>query len=155
KDLKACTAARACRETSVRLKASTGPPNPPRSETPRRDRGAPRILCGEGASTGTKPLVEGGSGTRPHVRLDSGGMRLIGLVVALSLTLAPLFAGAQQADKVPRIGFLAAPSRADRTPPRDAFVQGLRDLGWVEGKDVVIEQRFADGRVDRLSELAA
>ena len=84
-------------------------------------------------------------------------MRLIGLavVLALGLTLAPLSAGAQQAEKVPRIGYLLVPSRSDRTPLRDAFVQGLRDLGWVEGKDVVIEQRFADGRADRLPELAA
>ena len=84
-------------------------------------------------------------------------MRLIGLavVLALGLALVPLSTGAQQAEKVPRIGYLAAPSRFDRQPLRDAFVQGLRELGWVEGKDVVIEQRWAEGRADRLSELAA
>jgi putative ABC transport system substrate-binding protein len=84
-------------------------------------------------------------------------MRLIGLavVLGLSLTLAPPSAGAQQAEKAPRIGFLAALSRSDRTGLRDAFVQGLRELGWVEGKDVVIENRWAEGRADRLAELAA
>ena len=72
-----------------------------------------------------------------------------------NLFLAPLAADAQEAAKIPRIGFLAAPSRSDRAPMRDPFVQGLRELGWVEGKDVAIEYRFADGRADRLSELAA
>jgi len=95
-------------------------------------------------------------------------MRRIGLAIALvmdrrtflcGLTLgtlsAPLAAEAQEAGKIPRIGFLSAPSRSDRTPLRDPFVQGLRELGWVEGKDVAIEYRYADGRADRLSELAA
>src|SRR5262245_5973027 len=83
-------------------------------------------------------------------------IRRIGLAVVLALSvLAPLAADAQEAGKIPRIGFLAAPSRSDRTPMRDPFVQGLRELGWVEGKDVAIEYRYADGRADRLSELAA
>jgi ABC-type uncharacterized transport system substrate-binding protein len=83
-------------------------------------------------------------------------MRLIGLVIlAISLAVAPIAVDAQEARKIPRIGFLAAPSRSDRMPMRDPFVQGLRELGWVEGKDVAIEYRYADGRADRLSELAA
>jgi len=83
-------------------------------------------------------------------------MRLIGLVIlAISLAVAPLAADAQEAGKIPRIGFLAAASRPDRAPMRDPFVQGLGELGWVEGKDVAIEYRYADGRADRLSELAA
>ena len=83
-------------------------------------------------------------------------MRLIGLVIlVISLAGAPFAADAQEAGKIPRIGFLATPSRADRMPMSDPFVQGLRELGWVEGKDVAIEYRYADGRADRLSELAA
>ena len=60
---------------------------------------------------------------------------------------------AQQAKKVPRIGYLAlgtlSPYRAD------AFRQGLRQLGYVEGKNIVIEERNADGKLDRLNEVAA
>jgi ABC-type uncharacterized transport system substrate-binding protein len=83
-------------------------------------------------------------------------MRPIGLVIlAISLAVAPLAVDAQEAGKIPRIGFLATPSRSDRTPTRDPFVQGLRELGWVEGKNIAIEYRYADGRADRLSELAA
>ncbi len=65
----------------------------------------------------------------------------------------PLAAGAQQAGKVPRIGFLffgsPGPSRE-----LDAFRQGLRELGYTEGQNIVIEVRFANGRVERLPELA-
>jgi len=69
-------------------------------------------------------------------------------------TLAlPLAAEAQQAGKVPRIGFLffgsPGPSREV-----DAFRQGLRGLGYTEGQNIVIEVRFANGRVERLPELA-
>jgi len=82
-------------------------------------------------------------------------MRLIGLAVVLSasLILAPLAAGGQQAGRVPRIGYLGT-----RTPSDfglDAFRQGLREQGWVEGQNIVIEYRFAEGRLDRLPDLAA
>ncbi len=67
---------------------------------------------------------------------------------------APLAAGAQQAAKVPRIGFLAGNLAA--TPRlREAFGQGLRDLGYVEGRNVVIEYRDAEGKFERLPALAA
>jgi len=63
-------------------------------------------------------------------------------------------AEAQQPTKVPRIGFLstALSSVATRT---EAFRQGLRELGYVEGKNIIIEWRDAEGKLDRLSELAA
>ena len=52
---------------------------------------------------------------------------------------APLAAGAQQAGKIYRIGYLASPT-ADNTPHlREAFRQGLRELGWVEGQNIVID----------------
>ena len=80
-------------------------------------------------------------------------MRLIGLAFILSLTLAPLAAEAQQAGKVYRIGFLffgsLGPSRE-----LDTFRQGLRELGYIEGQNIVIEYRFASGRAERLPELA-
>ena len=84
-------------------------------------------------------------------------MRLIGLavIVTLSLGLATLATEAQQAGKVPRIGWLAAGSAASTMPLTDAFRQGLRQLGYVEGKDIVIEYRYAEGKIDRLPALAA
>ena len=61
-------------------------------------------------------------------------------------------AEAQQPKKVPRIGFLSGTST---NPRREAFRQGLRELGYVEGKNIVIEWRYAEGKFDRLPELAA
>jgi putative ABC transport system substrate-binding protein len=70
-------------------------------------------------------------------------------------TLAlPLAAQAQQAGKVPRIGFLHYGSPGP-SPEVEAFRQGLRELGYVEGQNVAIEYRFASGQVERLPELAA
>jgi len=61
---------------------------------------------------------------------------------------------AQQANKPPRIGFLGAAFRTSNPARHEAFRQGLRALGWVEGKNITIEYRFADGKRDRLLELA-
>src|SRR5438552_4352151 len=71
------------------------------------------------------------------------------------LLTAPLAAEAQQAGRVPRIGFLSLTSPSDRPPLLDAFRQGLRELGWVEGQNIVIDYRYAEGRIDRLPDLAA
>jgi putative ABC transport system substrate-binding protein len=78
------------------------------------------------------------------------------LTVALTIALlaAPLAASAQQAGKVHRIGLLGTGSPSD-TSRIDAFRQGLRELGWVEGQNIVIEYRCAEGRFDRLPELAS
>src|SRR6267143_5448043 len=83
-------------------------------------------------------------------------MRLIGLAVMLtvSLILAPLVADAQQAAKVARIGYLVT-NLAANPHMHEAFRQGLRDLGYVEGRDVVIEYRDAEGKFERLPALAA
>ena len=64
----------------------------------------------------------------------------------------PLAARAQQTLKAPRIGYLAlrSPMSAD-----DAFFQGLRDLGWMEGQNIVVERRFAAGSMDQLRGSAA
>jgi len=67
---------------------------------------------------------------------------------------APLAAEGQQAAKVPRIGFLSL-NAAPNLHLRDAFRQGLRDLGYVEGRNVVIEYRDAAGQFERLPALAA
>jgi putative ABC transport system substrate-binding protein len=77
------------------------------------------------------------------------------------LTLGAMFlalcspAEAQQAKKVPRIGFLAPFSASSDSTRTDAFLQGLRDLGYVEGKNIAIEYRYTDGELDRLPDLAA
>jgi putative tryptophan/tyrosine transport system substrate-binding protein len=74
------------------------------------------------------------------------------LVVVVLLAVA-VIAEAQQQTKVPRIGFLAA--IGSTTERKDAFRQGLRELGYAEGKNIVIEWRFAEGKRERLAELAA
>ena len=75
--------------------------------------------------------------------------------LTLGALAAPLAADAQQAGKVPRIGFLSLTSPSDRPFLLDAFRQRLRELGWVEGQNIVIDYRYAEGRVDRLPDLAA
>jgi putative ABC transport system substrate-binding protein len=84
----------------------------------------------------------------------------VGFLVTLTLSLlaVPLAADAQQARKVYRMGYLS-PQPPPPTPGAlaslDAFRQGLRALGYVEGEHFVIESRFADANLDRLPELAA
>ena len=76
--------------------------------------------------------------------------------LACGLLAAPLATEAQKPGKrVPRIGYLS-PLSADADSTRSgAFRQGIRDFGYVEGQSIVIEWRFADGRLDRLPDLAA
>jgi putative tryptophan/tyrosine transport system substrate-binding protein len=84
--------------------------------------------------------------------------RIIGLLVTLALPLlvAPLTAEAQQPTKVFRIGMLSGGSPpSGPSPTAEAFRQALRELGWVEGKNIVFESRFAEGNLDRLPALAA
>ena len=71
--------------------------------------------------------------------------------IAGGLLAAPLAAEAQQARKVPRVGFLVL---ARNPGVEDSFPRGLRDLGYVEGRDVTIEWRSAEGRNDRVEALA-
>jgi hypothetical protein len=79
-------------------------------------------------------------------------LRVFGFILALGLTLATPPSEAQQAANVSRIGYLAVNGTADRS---QAFRQGLRDFGYVEGRNVVIEYRDAEGRPERLPVLAA
>jgi putative ABC transport system substrate-binding protein len=76
--------------------------------------------------------------------------------IALAVLAGASFAiGAQQARKMHRIGFLGVTSTSDYAPYLDAFRQGLRELGYEEGRNIVIDYRWADGRDERLPELAA
>jgi len=79
------------------------------------------------------------------------------VVIGLGATaFAPLASFAQQqVSKVYRIGFLGAGSASGWAPQVDALREGLRDLGYVEGRNIVIEYRWAEGRYERLPELAA
>jgi putative tryptophan/tyrosine transport system substrate-binding protein len=77
------------------------------------------------------------------------------LVASLAGALAaPLASEAQQLDKPTRIGILTPQSRQTSARLWDAFRQGLRELGWEDGRNIVIETRFADGRFERLPALA-
>src|SRR5712692_2232234 len=70
------------------------------------------------------------------------------------IVAAPFAAEAQQAAKIARIGYLGN-SRTAFPRLQEAFLQGLRDLGYVEGRNVVIEYRYAEGKLERLPALAA
>jgi len=74
---------------------------------------------------------------------------------ALGLLAAPLPAEAQRSGKVYRIGYLSAQSHSAELSRLDGFRQALRDLGYVEGKNIVIKSRYAEGKTGRLPELAA
>jgi putative ABC transport system substrate-binding protein len=77
-------------------------------------------------------------------------LRLLGSAVAW-----PLAARAQQAGKLPTIGLLGATTPALQSQLTVAFVQRLRELGWIEGHTVAIVYRWAEGRIERFAELAA
>jgi putative tryptophan/tyrosine transport system substrate-binding protein len=64
-------------------------------------------------------------------------------------------ASAQQPNKIPRIGLLYSVSASSGAPRNEAFRQGLRELGYVEGSNILLEYRYADSKLDRLPELVA
>ena len=77
-------------------------------------------------------------------------MTLLGGAAAL-----PIAARGQQANKIYRIGFLANDPAIPTQPAGQAFLDGLRDSGFVESKNVIIDRRFAEGRLDRYALLVA
>ncbi len=87
---------------------------------------------------------------RPLRKAALGSILFAGALLAVAVT-----AEAQQPKKVARIGFLTATSPSVELARIKAFRQGLRDLGYVEGKNIVIEWRYAEGKLDRLPALAA
>jgi putative ABC transport system substrate-binding protein len=84
------------------------------------------------------------------MRKNSIRLTLCALLYALCSS-----AHAQQPKKAPRIGYLSASSAAEVSPRAEAFRQGLRELGYMEGKNLVIEFRYAEGKFDNLTALAA
>lgn len=76
-------------------------------------------------------------------------------LVALGAAAGSRASSAQQRGKVWRVGFLSLGSASLNSPNSDAFLKGMRDLGYIEGKNLVVEWRFADGSFERLPGLAA
>src|SRR5947208_9451947 len=86
------------------------------------------------------------------------GMKKVGwssVLVAAILFALSVSAEAQQTGKVPRIGFQLDSPASAVTARTEAFRQGLRELGYIEGKNIIIEWRSAEGKIERRSELAA
>jgi putative tryptophan/tyrosine transport system substrate-binding protein len=94
--------------------------------------------------------------TTPGRRAVAARVTKLGLMLAVCILTASLAAEAQPTGKIYRIGYLAAGwgSGTAYLRPLEAFRQGLRELGWVEGQNIVIEYRYAEGRPDRLPGLA-
>jgi putative ABC transport system substrate-binding protein len=92
------------------------------------------------------------------VILDFGlRKRILAIGVATLILAAANLASAQQT-KIPRIGFLSgrgAPTPANPDPSADAFRQGLRDLGHVDGKNILVDFRYAEGELDRIPAIVA
>jgi putative ABC transport system substrate-binding protein len=86
---------------------------------------------------------------RPLRKTALGSILIAGVVLAVAVTVEA------QPNKVPRIGYLETTPSSTNSARHEAFRQGLRDLGYVEGKNIVIEWRSAEGKLDRLPALAA
>jgi putative ABC transport system substrate-binding protein len=84
--------------------------------------------------------------------------KVIGFALSFMLLALCFSASAQQQAKIPRIGYLAqrnTPTSTTPDPAAEAFRQGLRDLGYLEGKTILVEYRYAEGNEDRLRAFVA
>src|SRR5215510_11058709 len=81
--------------------------------------------------------------------------RLLGLLISIFVLTTASTAEAQQAKKIPRIGYFSGNSASADSPRVEAFRQGLRALGHVEGQNIAIEYRYTDGKFERLPDVAA
>ena len=92
----------------------------------------------------------------PGQQVGAAPIGTVILIMVLTMLAAPpLVADVQSEGKVPRVAYLNASSAASATSGVEAFRQGLRELGYVEGRNILIEYRWADGQFDRLPALAA
>jgi putative tryptophan/tyrosine transport system substrate-binding protein len=91
------------------------------------------------------------------VRRKEAGAKLTGRKIPIwllvTVLLATVSAQAQQTTNIPRIGYVA--TTAPDTPNNLAFRRGLRDLGYIEGKNILVEDRYAEGKADRIPGLVA
>jgi putative ABC transport system substrate-binding protein len=101
-------------------------------------------------SENQKPVV---SSAEPSAIQNRKWLGILALV--LSLALGSVVASAQQPAKMPRIGYLSTNSPSAVSTRTEAFRQGLHELGYVEGKNIVIEWRYAEGKLNRGYALAA
>jgi len=81
--------------------------------------------------------------------------RVLSILFVLVLLVVAVLAEAQQPKRIPQIGILIAASASSYSARLEAFRQRLRELGYVEGKNIVIEYRYAEGKLERLPDLAA
>ena len=91
-----------------------------------------------------------------NLKSKIGNLKWLGLsVIAFGLVVAGAAAQGQQPKKVPRVGFIGASSSSSAGHYLEAFRQGLRDLAYVEGKNIIIEVRWAEGSAERFPHLIA
>src|SRR5262249_8913738 len=90
-----------------------------------------------------------------HMASYIGRRKFLATLVGGSAATWPLAAGAQQPAMLPTIGFLGSGTPAAHGHWVAAFVQRLRELGWIESRNLTIDYRWAEGRSDRAAELAA
>jgi len=130
-----------------------------------------RKKCGTGATLREPefPHQAGQHRAGPYVRAVAAGvaplnrrrtlnsrlLAVLGLTLTLAIVTSPLVADAQQAGKMPLIGWLGLVSSPSGAEYLNAFRQGLREHGWLEGQNIVIVSRVAEGRAERFPALAA
>src|SRR4051794_34443974 len=90
-----------------------------------------------------------------HLRKPMDGKSAVWLTIMILLVAVATGNAQQSAKKIRRIGILELATPAASASQFEALQQGLHELGYVEGKNIVLEHRYADGKLDRLSELAA
>src|SRR6266404_69562 len=93
------------------------------------------------------------TGTRHKATDNSKRTKVLGFVVCAMLFALCALAEAQQTKKIPRIGYLTTSFLSEVTGRVDALRQGLRQLGYLEGKNINIEYRYGEGKPDRLPSL--
>jgi putative tryptophan/tyrosine transport system substrate-binding protein len=91
------------------------------------------------------------TGNRHEATANSKRAKTLGVALCALLFTACTNAEAQQPKKVPRVGFLTTGGQSSK----EAFRQGLRELNYVEGKNIIIDYRQTEGKAERLNELAA
>ena len=109
-------------------------------------------------SDNLKPVLSPAEGSKacPEQRRRIQNLKLVGLVTfIIAFVICGVAVEAQQPARIPRIGILVAASASFNLPRVEAFRQRLRELGYVEGKNILIEYRYAEGKLERPPDLAA